>query len=67
MIDWSQRKTKAELVQKAIDDTREKEVVKAIAYLVDTDWQVMREHDTGKLMDADVKTKRNAARVLASN
>ena len=67
MIDWSKRKTKSEITQKAIDDAREKEVAEAIAYLVSTDWQVMREHDTGELMSADIKTKRNAARVLASN
>ena len=67
MIDWTKRKTKAELAQKVIDDAREKEVAEAIAYLVSTDWQVMREHDTGELMSTDIKTKRNAARVLASN
>jgi len=39
----------------------------ALAYLKETDWQVMREHDTGKLMDADVRTKRNAARVTADD
>ena len=43
------------------------EVGKALAYLKETDWQVMREHDTGKVMDADVRTKRNAARVTADN
>ncbi len=39
----------------------------ALEYLKSTDWQVMREHDTGKVMDADVRTKRNAARVTADN
>ncbi len=47
--------------------TKSVEVQEALAYLKETDWQVMREHDTGKLMAADVKTKRNAARVLADN
>lgn len=47
--------------------TNQQAVQGALAYLKDTDWQVMREHDTDKLMDADVKTKRNAARVTADN
>ena len=45
--------------------TNRVEVQEALTYLKDTDWQVMREHDTGKLMDTDVKTKRNDARVIA--
>ncbi len=67
MIDWSQKKTKAELAQEVIDAAREKEVADAIAYLVSTDWQVMREHDTGQLMSNDIKTKRNAARLVADS
>ena len=47
--------------------TKSIEVGKALTYLKSTDWQVMREHDTGKLMDTDVRTKRNAARVTADN
>ena len=42
-------------------------VQEALEYLKSTDWQVMREHDTGKVMDVDVRTKRNAARVTADN
>ncbi len=47
--------------------TKSIEIGKALAYLKETDWQVMREHDTGKVMDVDVRTKRNAARVTADN
>lgn len=60
MIDLSQlEKTKTET-----DIAKESETANAIAYLKETDWYVIRNLETGKIVPSDIAEARKKARLI---
>ena len=46
----------------AVEQTAAQKIAEAKIYLSSTDWYVIREADSGKVMPSDIKTKRAKAR-----
>lgn len=62
-IDWSKKKTAAEVAAEATADEQARINAEARAYLASTDWYVTRQQETGAPIPDVVLTERAAARL----